>query len=130
MIRRIRSNSPIFFPDPHVIRVSYPKEYTEMMADADWQKLMRQTYKIINGTWGHTKIYSESYQVKNPNVDYTDPLAALFAADYFIEIRGYGCFKDEMDALQFRLMLGEKAVKMEMWPDNLRFQFHEFLNES
>lgn len=127
--RRIRTNSDIFFPNPHVIRISYPQNFIESMALAEWRLLVRQTYKAMTGTWGHTGVKLEFYRIKKEGVDYSDPLSAIFGEDYFSEYRGYFCFRDELDVLQFRLMSGAGALNLEMWPSDLKFQFHEFIDE-
>jgi len=138
MVRAIRTNSEIFFPDPIVVRVQFSADITETAAHYKYSSITRQTYKLIKGTWGHSRLEMESVkrtadappQASMNSNHRLISLAALFGdSDIEIRYRGYFCFTDEMDVLQFRLTIDETARDVKMWPTHVRFTIHEFLEE-
>lgn len=128
MIRhRIHSGSKIFFPDPYVVRVEYPipGDYSEDMRN--FQKLARTTYKLIKGTWGYCM--PEEEQVDGfSKLDKHGQLSFAFNEHYRQMLRGYFAFKEEMDALQFRLSISVTSVRVNMWPHR-KFTIHEYTEE-
>jgi hypothetical protein len=119
-----------------MVRVEYP-DGTMEDAMADYRKLTRQAYKLLKGTWGYSQLEYETWQTKKPDgplVPASNPfagmnqnqiIASLFDNDFVNILRGYICFKDEMDALQFRLSISAKAIQVRMWPKNREFTIHE-----
>lgn len=126
MIRhRIHSGSKIFFPDPYVVRVEYaiPGDYSEDMRN--FQKLTRATYKLIKGTWGYCM--PEEEQVDGfSKLDKSGQLSFSFNENYKQMLRGYFAFKEEMDALQFRLSIDVTSVRVNIWPYRY-FTIHEYI---
>lgn len=126
MTKRIHPNSRIFFSNPYVLRLT-PEESMQM--DADWRSLTRKAYKQIAGTWGHTALSTEYIQ---PYIAFSgmnaQQLAAPFTCNTYKK-RGYFCFKDELDALQFRLMVDSAAVRVHIWPSNCKFTIYEYVDD-
>lgn len=113
------------------------------LAEVEWRKLMSKAYKLMGGTWGYCHLGFETCQLKNefnhpapPGPNYFNGMsqgqvvASLFNPDWGSELRGYVCFQDELDALQFRLTLDAKAIKVDMWPSDRKFLIHEIMNGS
>jgi len=124
MTKRLHTDSKIFFPNPYVVMLEHDKY--EDVEPWHFQKLTRKVYKLIQGTWGYCKPEPE---YKFPPEDerrvaITTP--GLFAPIFGMEsiYRSYWVFKDEIDALQFRLMIGEKSSHVYMWPKRY-FTIHE-----
>lgn len=136
-VKRLHTNSRIFFPDPYVVRVDFP-EGTMEAAMAEYRKLTRSAYRLLKGTWGYSQLEYEQWQASNKN-NHPAPLcpghfagmnqgqivSSLFDSDWVSILRGYICFADELDALQFRLSLSAKAIQVVLWPKNILFTIHE-----
>ena len=39
-------------------------------------------------------------------------------------------YTNEMDALQFRLTVGENALQMHMWPNNIQYTITEYFEDT
>lgn len=142
MIKRYHGNTKIFFPNPYVLCVTYPREMPEHQVEARHGELRRRTHRLIKGTWGYSPIVGETVQTKNDHNHPAPPgpghyagmapgmvIGSLFNSDFTIEKRGYFCFDDEMDALQFRLSLDSNAIHVHMWPSELFFIIHEIIQD-
>jgi hypothetical protein len=129
MTKRYHAPDKIFFSNPYVIRVSYSKDIPESTTDENYRKVVRQAYKLIKGTWGHTALEYESFstQKESPPAAPAFTINSLFDSNYVLERRGYFCFKDEMDALQFRLSIDTNSVHVHMWPSERKFTIHEYI---
>lgn len=134
--RALHTNSKIFFPDPYVVRVEYDGNLFDNETDARYRKLLRQTYKLIKGTWGHSPLVFETLQnsENDPSVvpaplTQQQIMTAIFSSDYRSVKRGYLCFEDELDALQFRLSIDVTAIQVVMWPKQTSFTIHELVVE-
>ena len=130
----IRTQSKIFFPNPYVVRVEYDGNQFDTTTDAAYRKLVRNTYRLIKGTWGHSALIFEVIRSEDPAISaqaqaltQTQIWAAIFSsvAPTYTARRGYFCFKDELDALQFRLSIDTTAIQVVMWPNDVRFTIHE-----
>jgi len=137
MTKRLHTGSKIFFPRPYVVRVEYPAEFTMEKAMEDYRRVYRQAYRLLKGTWGYCQLEAELVKVKDEFNHPTPPgpshfagmapnvvIASLFDPDYQHRIRGYLCFADELDALQFRLSIATNARQVHMWPERW-FTIHE-----
>lgn len=134
----LHTRSKIFFPSPYVVRLEYGHDQSETNVSADYRKIIRNAYKLIKGTWGYSKLEYEIITPRSPS-----PLVAgsngtsmqqilwSWSDDSVCVHRGYLCFKDELDALQFRLTIATRAIQVKMWP-TLWFTIHEVVetNES
>lgn len=111
-------------------------------AMGEYRKLTRRAYRLLQGTWGYTPLGLEGTKIKDDHKHPAPPgpghfqgmspgvaLSSLFDPDYQTRIRGYACFKDELDALQFRLTLDTSSIQVRMWPEKLRFTVHEVIED-
>jgi hypothetical protein len=136
-MKRLHPRSKIFFSRPYVVRVEYPADIMMEQAESDYRKLTRRAYRLIKGTWGYCPLEPELVKVKDEFNHPTPPgpshfagmapgvmIASLFDSDYQHRTRGYLCFADELDALQFRLAISTTARQVFMWPERW-FTIHE-----
>jgi hypothetical protein len=104
-------------------------------AEGEYSKLTRQTYRLIKGTWGYCPLKPEMVRVKDESdhLALLNPLhitngspviSPLYDPDFQHQCRGYLCFADELDALQFRLTVFTTSRQVLMWPER-RFTIHE-----
>jgi hypothetical protein len=134
MTKRLHTRTKIFFPNPYVVRLEYPGATLESAGD-DFRKLCRKAYRLIDGTWGHSKLdYEQSKKadagpsvplhIMSPAGHQVVNINALFQNDIEFVPRAYFCFKDELDVLQFRLTVEARAIQVKMWPEQY-FTIHE-----
>jgi hypothetical protein len=121
--KKLYTKSKIFFLDPYVVMVEY-KDTTLDMALRLHQTAMRTANKCIHGTWGYTTISEELVQLA-PDNKVKNSMSWLFGNDAMMVCRAYVCFKNEIDALQFRLSLNTSAHQVLMWPSNATFTIFE-----
>jgi len=134
MSKRLYTCSKIFFPNPYVVRVDHddgnPLIYGQ--APASFTKLTSRTRKLIHGTWGFSSFEYEKVRAgKDDNANAIAQgtlIASRFGPDYQQICRSYWCFKDEEDALLFRLMLDKAAMQVQLWPARL-FTIYELVEE-
>jgi len=140
MTKLLHSRSKIFFPNPYVVRVEYLSNQPEYVIEADYRRVTRRAYKLIQGTWGYSPLDTDVIQIKNDHGHTSPPgsnhfngmsqhqiMTSLFDPDWQTVYRGYCCFKDELDALQFRLSIDTRAIQVVMWPKNIVFTIHEVM---
>lgn len=99
--KKIHTNVKINSPNPCVIRI---ESNSNILSFND---LKKQVYKSVQGTWGYS----------TPKIE-----GDIF--DFPIIMISYWCFKDSADALMFRLLAGEKASHVVIWPATT-FTIHE-----
>jgi len=137
-VKKLHSRTKIFFPKPYVVRL----DYSNIVADeamTDYRKLTRQAYKLLKGTWGYCQLEYEQVKIKDEFKHPAPPGPNHFAvmippgigvssfdSDYQRVARGYICFADELDALQFRLSISANAIQVLMWPERW-FTIHEIV---
>jgi hypothetical protein len=138
----LHTHSKIFFKNPYVVMVEYPAGVPLDNCETEHRKLTRNAYKLLKGTWGYCKLEYEMCKVKNDHNNPLPPgpghlggmtpnavLSVLLDPDYVHLARGYFCFKDELDALQFRLSLDTTAKQVLMWPERW-FTIHEVVEDN
>lgn len=124
MTKKLHTKSKIFFKNPYVVRVQFDPNTREDVEQA-YRKIWKRAYREIKGTWGYSPLELE--HVPSKAEDNTAGfngvnLQMLFGTNFFY--RGYFCFKDEIDALQFRLSIDTTSTHVNMWPSRL-FTIHE-----
>lgn len=130
MTKRLHTDSKIIFSNPYVVMLEHRSAGDGYLGDNfeyDFQKLTRKVYKQIQGTWGYCKPQSEYiFPEKDSKKPTLSSIAGAFTPIYGMPtvMRSYWVFKDEIDALHFRLMIGEKAMRVYMWPQRY-FTIHE-----
>lgn len=129
MTWNLHTNIKIPFKDPYVVRIQYDETVSGIDDQKHFRDLTKKTRKTIHGSWGFS--YPELEKIPVPVEELaqtTSSPTVVFYSDSFKYLnRGYFCFNDEIDALQFRLGLGSdiKAVQVVMWPKNRLFTIHE-----
>ena len=130
-MKLVHTRTKIFFPNPYVVRVEYSKEIPDTQAEANFRNTVRNTYRLIQGTWGHSSLHiewDEKFTIP-PNVLNLIQIGinqqrVIMAQTNETALRGYFCFEDESDALQFRLSINVTAIQVKMWPERW-FTIHE-----
>jgi hypothetical protein len=124
MTRKLHTRTKIFFENPYVVMVDHeevPSIYNQPLPKS-FTDLRSRAYRLIQGTWGFS----------HPSVEFlkdateSDPIFALFRKSVF---RSYWCFKNDIDALQFRLMVGNNARQVHIWPEKW-FTIHEVVESN
>lgn len=141
-MKQLHTNTKIFFPNPHVIRLEHEDDSGMTgYIPLSFKKILKDVRNTFSGTWGYCHPEQEMVRVKN---DFNQPhppgspqhnngvpqhiqIASLFNPDWNFISRSYWCFESELDALQFRLMAG-KTLKMRMWPTRL-FTIYEITED-
>lgn len=109
--RKIHTNTHIFFSNPHVLRIIYPRD-PYLSADVTHRDIIRNTYKVMSGTWGYV----------------VEPLPMFDSETYITKYSvAHFVFKDDIDALQFKLASKFEITRQSMWPTALRFTIHEVI---
>ena len=125
-----------------MVRLEYSgKPYDTVVLE--YRKIVRHAYKLLQGTWGWSALGPETIQIKNEHnhkfppgprhfegMSDTQMIVSLFNPDWQSVHRGYVCFKDELDALQFRLTIEAKARQVFMWPSDTVFTIHEVVEDT
>lgn len=137
MSKLIHTNSSIFFSNPYVLRLDFPDK-TYDTALREYLKNNRKAYRLMGGTWGHTTLEMEMVRFKHDHETLNAPGPGFFGAmltpavisslldpDFKQIPRGYLCFADELDALQYRLTVEANAIHVLMWPTDRKFTIHE-----
>lgn len=133
IVKRLHTNSKIFFPDPYMVRVEFADTGMDD-ANLQYRKITRSAYKLLKGTWGYSNLEMEVWQIDSQDQsdisltalahNQTQLTASLFTANYISVLRAYVCFAEEADALQFRLSISAKSRHVKMWPKK-EFTIHE-----
>ena len=116
--KRLRTRTKIFFPNPHVVRLDY-EDASIIEAEAAFRKIIRSAYRLIEGTWGYSELRYEFVGMKagdfSPTIVFNGISHSSFNETTHMP-RGYLCFENELDALQFRLSISTKAFHVKLWP--------------
>lgn len=121
MAKLLHTNSNIFFEDPYMVRVEYkenPVPTGQTPGELDYSNIVKKTRSTIQGTWGYSPLKFEVSSELLNNTGFAMP-----------PLRGYFCFKDEIDALQFRLTVSAESVRVFMWPRR-KFTIYEVTNNT
>jgi hypothetical protein len=116
----------IFFENPYVVCLEHTGFNFPNMNLSGFRKILKSTRNLIQGTWGYSNPEFETLALKESDLDANGlpTLASLFTSPEF-RLRSYWVFKDEIDALQFRLSVGETARRVHMWPQDKTFTIYE-----
>lgn len=138
MTKLLHTFSKINFANPYVIRVEYSVTAPDEEVERKYRASMKIAYRSICGTWGYSQLINEHIQIKNDHnhpagpgpVHYTGMtqtqiMGSILDPDWSMAKRGYICFKDEEDALYFRLSIDTAAIRVSLWPAKALFTIHE-----
>ena len=111
MTKKIHVRTKIFFSNPYVVRIDHNTD-DGLGSTAGFRKIKTQAYKSIQGTWGWSP--PEYEIIKKDDKKIVNHWAGIFDESI---LRSYWCFANDLDALQFRLMIGNNASQVYMWPE-------------
>lgn len=144
MRRLLHTQSKLTFTG-YVVRLDY-KDLAFEDAEKEHRKTCRSAYKLLKGTWGFSQLTQETICIKpdqnQPTTAIGKPygsghfagmtpaqaISSLFDQDWVLVTRAYFAFKDEADALQFRLSVNSNAIRVHIWP-KLEFTIHEVVED-
>lgn len=106
-MKTLHTNTNIFFPKPIVVQVKYASMGT--MYPAEHLALVRKTYKMIAGTWGHSDVQT------------------TYGLEFFSSDTAYFCFSSAEDTLQFCITVPQ-SKQVKMWP-SVKFTIHEVIED-
>ena len=131
MKHKIHIASRMFLTDPYVVRVKHPESVSyDNQNLTEFRKLLKTAKSQITDTWGYSNPVFET--IKS---DHEPGMAVngIQTTQWFMplkECHSYWVFTNEMDALQFRLTVGENAIQMHMWPNNIQYTITEYFEDS
>ena len=129
MKTKLHIASRMFLTNPYVIRVKHPESVSyDNQNLSEFRKLLKTAKSQITDTWGYSnpifeivKSEWEEITVRNQSqLNYSPPVQ---------ECHSYWVFTNELDALQFRLSVGENALQMHMWPKNIQYTITEYIED-
>ena len=129
MKSKIHIASRMFLKDPYVVRVSHPECPNSFnISLGEFRKMLKIAKLQITDTWGYSNprfeiIKSDAMQAvafNGQQMHWLNPVE---------ECHSYWVFTNDLDALQFRLAVGENALQMHMWPKNIKFTITEYYND-
>lgn len=102
---RIHVKSGIFFPNPHVLKITY----TDTHSPTEFNLLRRKLYKIVTSTWGYSTLVPINYA----NCNSTACIAYL-------------CFANPADMLAVCMCTKPLPTIAHLWPSGKIFTIHEY----
>lgn len=137
-IKRLHVDTKVFFSDPYMVRVQFDGAGFDE-ANKRYKSVIKRTYKLVSDTWGYSRLTFEDVKDRHRPQPPPSQLIGLFngltqivpTVEYYTNtLRGYVCFKDEADALQFRLSVDTQSMQVLMWPSGVSFTIHEYIKEN
>jgi hypothetical protein len=124
MTYKLHIASRMFLTDPYVVRVKHPESVSyENQNLNEFRKMLKLAKAQITDTWGYSNPIFEIVKTAGEVV----VLFGTISIDVPVEeCHSYWVFTNEMDALQFRLTVGENALQMHMWPKNIKYTIYEY----
>lgn len=118
-----------FIPKPYVVRIDHAEMSMDNLTLSEFRSILTRSKKIFGDTWGYSNPEMEVLDTDKEEKLALGNYTALFNSRDFV-YRSYWLFADNMDALQFRLSVGEKATQVYIWPQQIKFTITEFLHDS
>jgi len=128
MKQKMHFASKMFISNPYVVRVEYMKGTGADMDITEFRKILKKERSLMQATWGYTDPVWEKVSVNEES----NPVVVGANFTWYVPelyLRSYWVFSDDMDALHFRLSVGETAKQMHIWPKNYKFTMIEFIDE-
>lgn len=127
MTYKLHIASKMFLINPYVVRVRHPESISyDNQNLSEFRRLLKTAKLMIRDTWGYSNPIFESVKTDGEefslfgSIKYTVPL---------IECHSYWVFTNELDALRFRLSVGENALQMHMWPTSIKYTITEYFED-
>jgi hypothetical protein len=117
MTKQLYTGAKIPFDKPYVLLLDHDT------ADlADFSKILKSARSNITGSWGHS--YPEQETLWSHIQDRSPGMYPTLE----FRTRSYWVFRDEIDALQFRLSVKE-SIHVHMWPSRTKFTVYIVTDE-
>jgi hypothetical protein len=136
IVKKFHINVPLFITNPYVVRLDHNTATGSFNIDIlEFRKILKIAKTCTTNTWGYSSPEIEHVTIPEESrpVQIIPPSAQQYTLNFSTEqmiYRSYWVFKDEMDALQFRLTVGETARHVYMWPTNVKFTIQEYTEVS
>lgn len=99
----------MILPNPYMVRFDHPSDCDI----SEFRETLKRTRNVMCESWG--------YSDPAPEGDYE-----TFGKAGTPVSRSYWVFTNDMDALHFRLTIGERARRVTIWPVSRKFTIYEF----
>jgi len=130
MKHKLHIASRMFLTNPYVVRVKHPESISyENQNLSEFRKMLKLAKTQITDTWGYSNPAFEIVKTEWEEVK-THNQAWINHSPTVIECHSYWVFTNELDALQFRLSVGENAIQMHMWPTNIKYTITEYFEDT
>jgi hypothetical protein len=124
---RFHINSRMFISNPYVIRVTHPEcTSPENMRLGEFRKMLKTAKSQITDTGGYS---NPEFEIIKSNITTNISLQKFWDAPS-VQCHSYWVFTNELDALQFTLSVGENALKMHIWPTNVKYTITEYIEDT
>ena len=118
--------SRMFLSNPYVVRVKHPESVShENIKLGEFRKMLKTAKTQITDTWGYS---NPEFEIVKTAGEILVLFGSVSVDMPVSECHSYWVFTNEMDALQFRLSVGENALQMHMWPTNIKYTIYEYDN--
>ena len=130
MKTKLHIGTKMFLKDPYVVRVEHPGTEPPNLDLTHFRKFLKTAKSLTTASWGYS---NPEYRIVG-ETKHTATVTFLNNHSNTFYVPVYGCysywaFTDELDALQFRLTVGENAAQMYMWPANIKFTITEYIDD-
>ena len=129
MRQKLHISSRMFLKDPYVVRVTHPESPNESdMNLGEFRKMLRTAKLTIADTWGYS---NPAFEVTKSDTQQmlVNGNTRVWHMPVTFECHSYWVFTNELDALHFRLSVGENALQMHMWPTKIKYTITEYYND-
>ena len=131
MKHKIHIASRMFLSDPYVVRVRHPESISyDNQNLSQFRQLLRTAKLMIRDTWGYSNPVFEIVKSEHEPGIIVGGMTTTQWYTPLTECHSYWVFTNEMDALQFRLTVGENALQMHMWPNNIQYTITEYFEDT
>lgn len=123
-------NAKMFIPNPYVIKVYHP-DISAISADmTEFRRVLKNARISAGDTWGYSNPGGEHISLTQEEFNRkqfpTSPYVNVHTLSNYLFF-SYWFFKDDQDALQFRLITGNTAKQVFIWPSSRTFTITEFI---
>lgn len=119
----------LFIPNPYVVRVDHGTGDGFHFDLKEFRRVLSSLKKTVTSTWGYSDPIWERHILPEDNtLTISTPTYYNAVNVHVFENRqvSYWVFSDTIDALQLKLIVGDKSMSTQMWPSNLKFTITEY----
>lgn len=116
-------NVKLNIPNAYVMRIIHPVNMGRESI-VGFRNILKITKNLITGTWGYSNPAFEIISLKNTK---TTPNTAVFNGESWNTVNvSYWAFTEEIDALQFKLMVHEQCDRVFLYPTTRKFTITQY----